>query len=231
MIKCNSCGKEIEDGEEICRWCGAVQSLDETDVDNNSDVEVDKSLDSSKKSNMILIGVIVAVILLVVISVIAITSGGNKKTSESKEVESASVDNTSTEAITETTTELTTETTTENTTETTTSIQDAIIGTYYSDYKSYENEKVIIEKDQIIVDTNLWEAHCTSRGSYTIDGNKIICGELYSEGDCLVFNPGLCFYFDESANKLIVYNGEACFCLMGWGTPDYLYEKCTFTKG
>lgn len=228
MIKCNSCGKGIEDGEEICRWCGVVQTLDETNAEDNLNVEASESLGSSKKSNMILIGVVISIILLVVISVIAITSGGNKKTSESKEVESASVDNnTSTEAITETTTELTTETTTE----TTTSIQDAIIGTYYSDYKSYENEKVIIEKDQIIVDTNLWEAHCTSRGSYTIDGNKIICGGLYSEGDCLVFNPGLCFYFDESANKLIVYNGEACFCLMGWGTPDYLYEKCTFTKG
>lgn len=109
MAKCCSCGKEIEDNDEVCRWCGAIQSQDDAEVVEDSSAEENKFLDFCKK-NYKLIAIVVAVLVLILV-VSLILANGNKKSNESSKTTSTTVEEKENES--ETPTETTTEQSTE----------------------------------------------------------------------------------------------------------------------
>lgn len=71
MANCKLCNKEIDDNEEVCRFCGAVQNSTEDKIKN------------VLNKKWILIGIVIVVVLALVITA---TSNSRKKKEESKRV-------------------------------------------------------------------------------------------------------------------------------------------------
>lgn len=157
MRYCHKCGKELEDSVRFCVYCGIEQ--------HSNAVKKEERIDDTKKNTNKSIVVVVSVAIVIIIGVISlfalkkslVKNNGKSITSETEEKVIMNEDNKVYENNEEDTG------TTENVSENT-NIQDIedtdkyYYGTYYETPNWYQDDKVVVKNNEIIVSlgTNVW---------------------------------------------------------------------------
>lgn len=81
-MKCNNCGKEIDDNETVCKYCGSEVKKENKDDYVNLSINLD-STNVKKESNKKILPIIIGALCLVVIFIVIVSSSTKSSSSSS----------------------------------------------------------------------------------------------------------------------------------------------------